>query len=136
MNYAHIDCTRREVLLGRFSVSYAWRGDDNALAAISYSHLKSMGYDTPPKRLTIGPFHLRLVSGDGSDWLCRHESIYARADGSRVFSWAVRRLRCVIYAIHNALRVRVVCSLMVWGLAYVPEDEYPSWRNIGRRRQQ
>jgi len=119
--YAQIIGTRHSLPFGRHYVTYEWLGKPTMPVQIAF------GYED--EILGHLPWSLKEVQKD----YCHLTTIYVRKDGAlaimAAFTAAKYWLRCRFIKIYH----RLIITAMVWGLAYVPEAEVPSWKDIGRK---
>jgi len=76
------------------------------------------------------PWPLRVVAED----LLAAKVYVARVDEPYHLSWAYHATRAWLQRTLGLLWARCILTLMVWGLAWVPEGEIPSRKHIGRKR--
>jgi hypothetical protein len=117
--YAEILAHDHELPLERRYTTYEWKGKPSAPVIIGrWMEVKDL------------PWKLRLIEKEPY-W---DAGIYARTDGYLLlFAW----LTAARYALRKAwqwVSYRLILTAMVWGLAYTPPWETPSWRDIGRKR--
>lgn len=129
---AEIIVHERELLPGRMSRTYEWRGlsswpvliHGNTLSRLMEQPFKGNGY---PEIVDCFPWKLRLI-----DEAAYHlnGAYYVRTDsGMWAYLWMMVRANRMI----QTLKQRIILTLMVWGLAYVEPGELISWRCVGRK---
>jgi hypothetical protein len=122
---AEIEVVRHFLAFGCQSHSFRWAGPKTAPVFLDgqweliYGPIASL------------PWKLKRIREDRLGW----GGYYIRADG---WLYPLAALTDAWIHLKDAGRWvtdRVVLTLMVWGLACVPQSESPSWRHIGRKRE-
>lgn len=128
--YADIVITQK-LIMGRVVKEYVWQGDIRGEVRLNINELYRQFGDKIPSKLTFGGIPLRLV--DTSKRFYTNEATYVRTDAAPF--WALRRLASYrLYALCNWIVPRVIMTLHIWGFAWVPFGEMPSWHHVGKRR--
>lgn len=107
---------------------FKWVGSKYAPAYISWDL-----WERNPEWLQLVPWPLKVINKPGNNLLDSYEVV--RKDVGLHLWW-------IIYYLYRKSKgrwyywwkVRVIFTFEVWGLAYQPEAEVVSWRNIGRKR--
>jgi hypothetical protein len=110
------------------SYTFEWKGSKYATAYISYD-LYYKAKDTVLKQL---PWPVKIM--DEVDF--GRGMMMVRKDVGWHLWWILVFIKR--YAFNNRLyqhfKWRIIMTFEIWGLAYQPEAEITSWRNIGRKR--
>ena len=135
MDQAEIIFRDIEILPGRGTIQAEWKGNPRGQVRISIPLLRRLiripieSEADLPERLSIFPWPLRLVSREiDLPW---NAAYYVRDDQGVWLYWAVRSRVCKVWW---WFKPRLIYTAVVWGLAYVPAGEAPSWKHLGRRR--
>lgn len=107
---------------GRRHRSYEWQGSRFATAEVSF------GLYVPLKK--EAPWPLKVVGDDFQNG----RRIIARADGAAAFSWLYHSAVGWWSRTTGLTKSRLIITLMVWNLAYVPEGGMPDWCHVGKGR--
>ena len=112
-----------EIALGRSYLTFEWDGPAWGVISISGELLCEI-------ELKYLPWELVKV-----DYRAATDShYYARADVARGL-WAKFVLECnFVRSALSEFKARLIMTAHVWGLAYVPENCYPDWEHIGKKR--
>lgn len=124
-NRAHIICHQHQLPLGKYYTTYEWEGKKNWPIFIDDRFLGIYGVP----RIKTFPWPLKLVDRQG-DMLI---SVYMRTD-TTFPHWWITKLRISIGKFIHPIYCRLILTAMVWGLAYVPDYEVPSWKHLGKRK--
>ena len=130
-----IICHTEEILPGRYITRYEWQGKPDEPVFISRRILEGIlqkrleRWDDYPERLDCFPWPMRLLSAQ--EGFARDAGLYVRSD-TPLWLWHVARFKASRF--WQWFFVRAVYTAMVWGLAYVPEYEVPSWQHLGKKR--
>ena len=131
--FATLECTRREILRGRYVTTVRWVGPPTGTVDVDPWIVRQLtGRDDLPERLNLGGYPLRKVGEN--ETINPARGVYARADAAFGLAWPWHKLGRAVLPALSLLRGRLVMTLMVWGLAWVPEAEIPSWRHVGKKR--
>jgi hypothetical protein len=125
MDYAEIIITHNELPLGRHYLSYEWKGKPTQLVRISRKAIDFGELD-----IDKIPWPLAQVDEDyqwGITYYARKDAWFGLYRWLVVFRYFLRRKVELIY-------YRLLLTAMVWGLAWIPQSEIPTWRHLGRRR--
>jgi hypothetical protein len=137
MKYATIIATWHQLPLGRRHVTYKWEGDANLPVIIDRQTLRfelNQSVDEFPKEINFLPWPLKLIDDDDEAYWCYDGALYSRTDGLNKLLWLYYWWRTRARRYWHPFKYRLLLTLMVWGAAYIPEFERPSWRHIGRKR--
>lgn len=61
-------------------------------------------------------------------------SLYVRSDGFLLVTRCLMAVKIKVKKLLELVYYRLILTAMVWGLAYVPDFEAPSWRHLGKQR--
>ena len=113
--------TKQLPLTGRV-ITYEWQGDRRWPVWVSDIVLETTRFEDLP-------WPLKKIERDPSRraWLC------VRTDVGPL-PYLYHRLRAAIRDAISPVYYRLILTAHVWGLAYVPQWEAPSWRHLGRKR--
>jgi hypothetical protein len=75
------------------------------------------------------PWPVKVVK----DTPARYAVVVARADGPYFFSWLYHTAKASLRNWTAVFRARLIMTLAVWALAYVPDGEIPSWYHVGKK---
>lgn len=119
-NLARIVCTQHQLPLGKHYITYEWEGKKHWPVIISDRYLNI--YDLP--------WPLELID---RDWVSSYTGVYMRTDTKFPFWWFTK-IRVSIGKLIRPIYYRLILTAMVWGLAYVPNYEAPSWKHLGKKK--
>lgn len=121
-NYAHITVTRHELPLNRFYETYSWEGKKHWEVVLPFYFYTRHDINKFPWPLEVVDYH--------SDWL---DIVCMRKDTAIPY-WLFTKIKYktkkLVYPVYH----RIILTAMVWGLAYVPDYEIPSWRHLGKKK--
>ena len=101
--------------------TYYWRGNPAGVAVVDRKFWADLEKELPWPVVII------------EDEVVWQQYRIARTDGAnRLFS-IYHSIRHKAKTLKDGFQMRFIVTLMVWGLAYVPENQKPSWRHIGRK---
>lgn len=67
------------------------------------------------------------------DWYDNFNPVFVRSDGWLLPLALLNDFRIRLLKLRTWFVVRLIMTAMVWGLAYIPSGDIPSWRHIGKR---
>jgi hypothetical protein len=108
-------------VLNRRILTFFWEGPRTATVLVSMDLWEEVKEQLPWK--------VRIVGKDER----RYAFIIARADGPYFFSWLYHTAKAHLWNWTAGFKARLVMTLVVWNLAYVPDGEIPGWRHVGKR---
>lgn len=124
-NLAHIICHQHQLPLGRYYTTYEWEGKKHWPIFIDDRFLGIYGVP----RIEHLPWPLELVDRRGDVLI----SVYMRKDTTIPY-WLLTKIKYKIKKFFYPVYCRLILTAMVWGLAYVPDYEVPSWKHLGKKK--
>jgi len=119
---AKIIIHNHELAFGRRYETYEWDGKPWWPVEISKIY---------ENELDNIPWPLKKIGE--SSWMSE-TGIYIRKDGALAIWAFLVDMKIRVSWFIQWFYVRLIMTAMVWGLAYVPVSEIPSWRHLGKRK--
>lgn len=121
---AKIFVTEKEVIWGRKEVYFDWVGPRSGLAEINITK-----YERYYKNM---PFKLKIID----KWALFNKCAYvvALVEKQYWFSAIFHVISAAVYHFKVFIKTRMILTAMIWGIAYVPDYEIPSWKHMFKKR--
>ena len=105
------------------------------------THIRHLSYKWVGKKywileadpVTIHKLPFKLVEIKSNTSLYQNSNYYVRADAYLPYG-LILRVGYQLQRVWSWLFVRVIATLNIWGIAYTPIGNIPSWSDIGRKR--
>lgn len=124
-DYAQILVKRSEIARGRYHLEFEWVGSPYWPIRINWQIFESDDF----KQL---PWPIKEIE-NADEWRGTIIKTFLRTDVPWHLSWLEWKLRRGLRRLFGLIYERLIISAMVWGLAYVPEGEAPSWKHLGKK---
>ncbi len=121
----NVMCHYQEVYNGHGITTYEWKGPARGKVIITSDLLVA-----EPTLLDELPWLLMKIA----DNPLSDTAWYVRRDVYGGLWWRLVAFAMWLHQARRPLSVRIILTLHIWGLAYCPEGEPVSWKQVGKRR--